>query len=421
MKKDNHRLSICRRELLAGAAYIALGASGSSARVIFAHLPWKPNAGSPPPAAALGPWHFFTGEEGRSIEALADRIIPPDSDTPGGKDCGSAVFIDRQLAGPYGRQDGLYVRPPFLKGAKNQGHQSEKSPTQEYREGLAALDKCCRAQFGGMAFCELSDTDKDRVLRGLESGEFKLDGVDGKAFFEQVVKDVQMGFFADPIYGGNRNMVAWKMIGYPGAGQIMEGGNPFEGSRSRPYPTTAQVQPFSHALFGKAARELGYKPFRQPSGNLSQAYTNALGLKMGPCTYCGFCEWFGCSNYSKASPQTTILPYLVRKPNFSARDNSEVNSAEVTTLCLAHGTSEQQLHADLREATRLELVQLLDGSYAFVHDRVQEAAYGLQPDEAKRADLHVRIGMALAAQAAPDETSERVYLLANQLNRGSPP
>jgi gluconate 2-dehydrogenase alpha chain len=107
-------------------------------------------------------------------------------------------------------------------------------------------------------------------------------------------------------------------------GQIMEGGNPFEGQRSRPYPTPAQAQPFSHTLFGKAARELGYKPFPQPSGNLSQAYTNPLGLKMGPCTYCGFCEWFGCSNYSKASPQTTIIPYLVRKPNFTARDNSEV-------------------------------------------------------------------------------------------------
>ena len=45
---------------------------------------------------------------------------------------------------------------------------------------------------------------------------------------------------------------------------------------------------------------------------------------MGPCTYCGFCEWFGCGNYSKASPQTTILPVLVRKSNFSARDNCEV-------------------------------------------------------------------------------------------------
>jgi gluconate 2-dehydrogenase alpha chain len=107
-------------------------------------------------------------------------------------------------------------------------------------------------------------------------------------------------------------------------GQIMEGGNPFEGPRSRDYPTKAQAQPFSHTLFGKAARELGYKPFPQPSGNLSTAYTNPLGLRMGPCTYCGFCEWFGCSNYSKASPQTTLLPVLVRKSNFTARDNSEV-------------------------------------------------------------------------------------------------
>jgi gluconate 2-dehydrogenase alpha chain len=107
-------------------------------------------------------------------------------------------------------------------------------------------------------------------------------------------------------------------------GRIQEGGNPFEGPRSRPYPTPAQPQPFSHTLFAQAARKLGYKPFPQPSGNLSTAYTNPLGVRMGPCTYCGFCEWFGCGNYSKASPQTTILPILVRKPNFSARDLCEV-------------------------------------------------------------------------------------------------
>lgn len=107
-------------------------------------------------------------------------------------------------------------------------------------------------------------------------------------------------------------------------GRIVEGGNPFEGPRSRPYPNPPQKQPFSHTLFGKAARELGYKPFPQPSGNMSQAYTNPLGIRLGPCTYCGFCEWFGCGNYSKASPQTTILPALVRMPGFSARDNCEV-------------------------------------------------------------------------------------------------
>jgi len=107
-------------------------------------------------------------------------------------------------------------------------------------------------------------------------------------------------------------------------GQIHDGGNPFEGPRSRPYPTPAQKQPFSHTLFAKAARELGYKPFPQPSGNLSQAYTNPLGVTLGPCTYCGFCEWFACANYSKASPQTTILPVLVRKSNFEARTDCEV-------------------------------------------------------------------------------------------------
>jgi gluconate 2-dehydrogenase alpha chain len=107
-------------------------------------------------------------------------------------------------------------------------------------------------------------------------------------------------------------------------GQIQPGGNPFEGPRSRPYPNPAQAQPFSHTLFAEGARQLGYKPFPQPSGNMSQAYTNPLGVRLGPCTYCGFCEWFGCANYSKASPQTTILPVLVRKANFSARDECEV-------------------------------------------------------------------------------------------------
>jgi gluconate 2-dehydrogenase gamma chain len=151
------------------------------------------------------------------MEALADRVIPPDADTPGGKESGSAVFIDRQLAGPYGEQDGLYLRPPFQAGMKNQGAQSEGGPRQSYRLGLAALDKACKAKFSGKEFAELSDGDKDTVLTQLESGELKLDGADGKAFFAEIVKDIQMGFFADPIYGGNRNMVAWKMIGYPGA------------------------------------------------------------------------------------------------------------------------------------------------------------------------------------------------------------
>ena len=107
-------------------------------------------------------------------------------------------------------------------------------------------------------------------------------------------------------------------------GAIQDGGNTFEGPRSRPYPTPPQKQGYGHMLFAKAAQELGYKPFPQPSGNLSQSYTNPLGVTLGQCTYCGFCEWFGCANYSKASPQTTILPVLMRKSNFEARTECEV-------------------------------------------------------------------------------------------------
>jgi gluconate 2-dehydrogenase gamma chain len=207
-----------RRELLAGAALFLLsGAATGRAAVILDHLPWMPNAGNPPTPAKAGPWQFLTGAEGRAVEAIADRIIPPDPQTPGGKDAGCAVFIDRQLAGPYGRQEGLYDSPPFLKGSKQQGPQSEGGPAKTYRDGLAALDHYCGGTYAGKTFADLSDADKDEVLKGLEEDKIKLEGADGKAFFERILKDVQQGFFADPIYGGNRDMVSWKMIGYPGA------------------------------------------------------------------------------------------------------------------------------------------------------------------------------------------------------------
>jgi gluconate 2-dehydrogenase gamma chain len=206
-----------RRDLLAGTAVLVLSGVVSRAATIAGQLPWEPNAGNPPLPAKPGPWVYFSGAEGRAMEAIADRIIPPDPQTPGGKDAGCAVFVDRQLAGPYGRRDGLYVQPPFRQGGKNQGSQSEAGPAEQYRKWLGALDNAVKAKYAGKVFVDLSDNDKDSVLKGLESGDIKLEGTDGKAFMEQAVKDIQMGFFADPIYGGNRDMAGWKMIGYPGA------------------------------------------------------------------------------------------------------------------------------------------------------------------------------------------------------------
>jgi gluconate 2-dehydrogenase alpha chain len=112
-------------------------------------------------------------------------------------------------------------------------------------------------------------------------------------------------------------------------GQIQPGGNPFEGPRSAEYPTPPMAQTYAPALFAKAAAGLGKQPFPHPSGNLSKPYVNPLGAQLGACTYCGFCEKFGCGNYSKASPQTTVLPYLMRKSNFTLKTEHEVLKVEL--------------------------------------------------------------------------------------------
>jgi gluconate 2-dehydrogenase alpha chain len=107
-------------------------------------------------------------------------------------------------------------------------------------------------------------------------------------------------------------------------GAIQTDGNPFEGPRQREYPLPPMQMPYAPTLFAEAARSLGYHPFPIPSANLSRAYTNPLGIEMGQCTFCGFCKRFGCANYSKASPQTTVLPARMRKTNFEARTECEV-------------------------------------------------------------------------------------------------
>lgn len=107
-------------------------------------------------------------------------------------------------------------------------------------------------------------------------------------------------------------------------GRIMPRGNPFEGPRSGEYPTPALKNTQLMDLFEKATKEMGYKPFPIPAGNISEAYTNPLGVRMGPCTYCGYCEFFGCGNWSKSSPQACILPALTKRDNFQIIANAEV-------------------------------------------------------------------------------------------------
>jgi gluconate 2-dehydrogenase gamma chain len=205
-----------RAFLLSAAAWFAGTTSLTRASTIRDRMPWSPFPSSPPQVERLGPWQFFTADEARAIEAIVDRIIPPDPATPGGKEAGCAVFIDRQLNGPYGSAAGLYRHGPYVRGTKEQGPQSPLTPAELYRKSLAALDRYCRSNRGGKAFDQLSADQQDDILKGVESGAIKFDGVEAQGFFDALLKDVPEGFFSDPIHGGNRDMAGWRMIGFPG-------------------------------------------------------------------------------------------------------------------------------------------------------------------------------------------------------------
>ncbi|WP_353236106.1 GMC family oxidoreductase [Diaphorobacter ruginosibacter] len=107
-------------------------------------------------------------------------------------------------------------------------------------------------------------------------------------------------------------------------GQIQDGGNPFEGWRSTEYPMPPLPPTYDATKFGEACKAMGYHPFPAPAGIASTAYVNPYGMQMAPCNFCGFCERYGCYQYSKSSPQTAILDALKRKPNFSYRTHAEV-------------------------------------------------------------------------------------------------
>jgi gluconate 2-dehydrogenase gamma chain len=211
---------VSRRWFLATTAVgMAMAASsGAGARVFFGSgMPWDGGAAVPPQPVVPGPWAFFTPAEARVVEAIVERLIPADELSISGKDAGCAVFIDRQLAGDYGTSARLYMRPPFQPGLPNQGDQSDLTPARKYRAALPAIDEYCRRTHGGRDFAALGPDERDAILTEMEKGKLDLGpNIDSGMFFSQILQNTMEGFFADPIYGGNKDMVSWKMIGFPG-------------------------------------------------------------------------------------------------------------------------------------------------------------------------------------------------------------
>lgn len=178
-------------------------------------IPWI--AGTAPAPRPYAGARFLDPAERRCVDALVARLIPADDLGPGAREAGVTDFIDSQLAGSYGRAERWYMKGPFAEGLKTQGYQSEHPPAGLYRAALAALDAHCRDTFGGRAFAELGEDEQDTVIGQMEKGEIELGDAPVATFFELLHANTIEGFFSDPIYGGNRDMAGWKLIGFPGA------------------------------------------------------------------------------------------------------------------------------------------------------------------------------------------------------------
>lgn len=179
------------------------------------------------PAAAAGssasaPYQSLGPDEASFIEALVNVMCPADEFSPGGVDCGLATYIDRQLAGPYGKGAGRYQRGPFRSGKPQLGWQLPLTPEEFCKSGIAAADALCKRD-RGKPFADLTSAEADEFLVAIQSertapgeraahDDFPLALWFAEAIYPLFVE----ACFADPMYGGNRNAVFWKMIGYPG-------------------------------------------------------------------------------------------------------------------------------------------------------------------------------------------------------------
>src|SRR5690242_18195534 len=170
---ENTLGGLSRRRLLASVAALPILAATADGRSLSGSVPWSPFAGAPPrPVNPLG-WYFFTPVEAATVEAIVDRLIPADHLSPGGKDCGCAIYIDRQLAGYFGQATRYYTKGPFMPGLATQGYQGDLTPAGRYRLGLAALNDYTKATFN-KDFRALTAEQQDDVLAGLDGGKIKL-------------------------------------------------------------------------------------------------------------------------------------------------------------------------------------------------------------------------------------------------------
>lgn len=204
-----------RRNFLKGA--VVGGAAAVSGSALTSESAQAQQAQQPVAAPEPAGYEFLNLDEAAFIEALVDHMVPADDLTPKGTDVGINTYIDRALAGAWGKGDRLYMQGPWKKGAPSQGYQLPLTPAQLFRAGIDATNAHCRKTYS-KSFDRLDETQREEVLVGLSTAKINFDsGLPVRVFWGALYQTVIEGMFSDPIYGGNRNKAGWQMIGFPGA------------------------------------------------------------------------------------------------------------------------------------------------------------------------------------------------------------
>jgi gluconate 2-dehydrogenase gamma chain len=229
-----HRRSFLTVGAAISASAVVSSADRATARTIHGDIPWEPHQADAPEPLRAPDYVYFTTAEARFIDAATERLIPRDDLGPGANDAGVTIFIDHQLAGPYGKGARWYMQGPWAKGTDTQGFQSRMAPADLYRAAIKAIEvhvagaaanakpsnagaDASGGPPAGNGFADLTADEQDQLLKEMESGKLQLGGVDAKIFFKMLLQNTKEGMFADPIYSGNKDMAAWKMLGFPGA------------------------------------------------------------------------------------------------------------------------------------------------------------------------------------------------------------
>jgi gluconate 2-dehydrogenase gamma chain len=210
--------TIPRRKFLLGAGLAGASLAGTAVATGLTQgaaadpQPPVPAAASPPQSEPL---LLLNETEHAFTVAAVDTLIPADELSPSGSDCGLAVYIDRQLASAWGGGAKTYRAGPYFKGKPEQGYQLSLTPAEYFVAGIAAANEWSRKTYGH-AFDRLDPDKRVEALKAMQEGKAEFANFNAKAFFARLLSMTMEGFFADPIYGGNRNMVSWRMLGFPG-------------------------------------------------------------------------------------------------------------------------------------------------------------------------------------------------------------